>query len=164
MKYKLESRLLGEITTSDIPRWYHPNGRKWRGTKEPRDEDERGEWKSWLKTQHSKDHDIRSHHFKANRRGKSGKQWQVLFSWAPKSLWTVTAPMKLKDPCSLEGKVMTNSRQHMKKQKQLSANKGPYSQSYGFPSSHVWMWALDREEDWALEKWCCLTVVLEKTL
>ena len=36
-------------------------------------------------------------------------------------------------------KVMTNSRQHMKKQKQLSANKGPYSQSYGFPSSHVWM-------------------------
>ena len=27
-----------------------------------------------------------------------------LFSWAPKSLWTVTAAMKLKDPCSLEEK------------------------------------------------------------
>ena len=27
--------------------------RKWRGTKEPLDESERGEWKSWLKTKHS---------------------------------------------------------------------------------------------------------------
>ena len=32
-----------------ICRWYHPNGRKQRGTKEPVDESERGEWKSWLK-------------------------------------------------------------------------------------------------------------------
>ena len=32
-----------------ICRWYHPNGRKWRGTKEPLDEGERGAWKSWLK-------------------------------------------------------------------------------------------------------------------
>ena len=35
-------------------RWYHPNGRKWRGTKEPLDEGEIREWKSWLKTQYSK--------------------------------------------------------------------------------------------------------------
>ena len=43
-----------------------------RGTKEPLDEGERGEWKSWLKTQHSKnqDHGIWSHHFMANRWGK----------------------------------------------------------------------------------------------
>ena len=34
-----------------------------------------------------------------------GKQWQTLFSWAPKSLWTVTAAMKLKDACSLEEKL-----------------------------------------------------------
>ena len=31
-----------------------------------------------------------------------------LFSWGPKSLWTVTAAMKLKDACSLGKKVMTN--------------------------------------------------------
>ena len=31
-------------------------------------------------------------------------QWQTLFSWALKSLWTVTAAMKLKDTCSLEEK------------------------------------------------------------
>ena len=30
---------------------------------------------------------------------------QILFSWAPKSLWTVTAAMNLKDACSLEGKL-----------------------------------------------------------
>ena len=30
------------------------------------------------------------------------KQWQTLFSWAPKSLWTLTAAKKLKDACSLE--------------------------------------------------------------
>ena len=36
-----------------IGRWHHPNGRMWRRTKEPLDKSERGEWKSWLKTQHS---------------------------------------------------------------------------------------------------------------
>ena len=32
------------------------------------------------------------------------KQWQALFSWAPKSVQMVTATMKLKDACSLEEK------------------------------------------------------------
>ena len=43
------------------------------------------------------------------------------------------------------------------------ANKGPYSQSYGFSSGHVWMWELDYKESWALKNWCFWTVVLEKT-
>ena len=34
--------------------------------------------------------------------GKQWKQWQTLFSWAPKSLQTVITVMKLKDTCSLE--------------------------------------------------------------
>ena len=29
------------------------------------------------------------------------------------------------------------------------ANKGPFSQSYGFSSTHGWMWELDRKEGWA---------------
>ena len=33
--------------------WHHPYGRKQRRTKEPLDERERREGKSWLKTQHS---------------------------------------------------------------------------------------------------------------
>ena len=32
---------------------------------------------------------------------------QTLFSWAPKSLWMVTAAMKLKDTCSLKEKLWT---------------------------------------------------------
>ena len=50
----------------------------------------------------------------------------------PKLLWTVTAAMKLKDVCYLEG-------QHIKKQRHCFANKDLSSQSYGFSSSHVWM-------------------------
>ena len=37
--------------------------------------------------------------------GKQWKQWQTLFFWAPKSLHMVIAAMKLKDVCSLEGKL-----------------------------------------------------------
>ena len=55
MKHKLESRLLGEILVTSDTQWHHTYGRKWRRIKEPLDENERGEWKSWLKTQHSKD-------------------------------------------------------------------------------------------------------------
>ena len=44
------------------------------------------------------------------------------------------------------------------------ANKDPSSQSYGFTSSHVWMWEMDHKESWALKNWCFWTVVLEKTL
>ena len=40
------------ISKLQICGWYHSNGRKWRGTKEPLDEDEGGEWKSQLKTKY----------------------------------------------------------------------------------------------------------------
>ena len=56
------------------------------------------------------------------------------------------------------------TRQHIKKQRYGLANRGLYSQSYGFSSSHVWMWELDHKEGWALKNWCFQTVVLEKTL
>ena len=54
MKHKMESRLPGEISITSDKQIHHPYGRKWRRTKEPADESERGEWKSWLKTEHSK--------------------------------------------------------------------------------------------------------------
>ena len=41
--------------------------------------------------------------------GKKWKQWQIFFSWAPKSLQTVIAAMKLKDTCSLEENLWQNS-------------------------------------------------------
>ena len=95
--------------------------------------------------------------------GKQWKQWQTLFSWAPKSLQMVTAAMKLKDACFLEEK-LDQPRQHIKKQRHYFANKGPSRQRYGFSSSHAWMWELDYKESWALKNWCFWPVVLEKTL
>ena len=55
-------------------------------------------------------------------------------------------------------------RQHIQKQRHYFANKGPSSQSYGFFSSHVWMWMLDHKESWAPKNWCLGNVVFEKTL
>ena len=72
-------------------------------TKEPLEEGERREWKSWLQTQHSENED-------------HGKQSH------------------------------DKPRQHNKKQRHYFAEKGPSTQSYGLPSSHVWMWELDYKE------------------
>ena len=52
----------------------------------------------------------------------------------------------------------------MKKQRHYYANKGLSSQSYGFSSSHLWMWELNHKESWAPKNWCFWTVVLQKTL
>ena len=71
--------------------------------------------------------------------------------------------MKLKDPIPWKGSY-DQSRQHIKKQRHYSVNKGRSSQDYGFSSGHVWMWELDYKESCALMNWCFWTVVLEKTL
>ena len=60
-------------------------------------------------------------------------------------------------------KVMTNL-DSILKSRDITLPKGPYSQSYGFSSSHVWMWELDCEESWALKNLCFWTIMLEKTL
>ena len=56
------------------------------------------------------------------------------------------------------------SRHHIKKERHDFADKGPYSQSYGFSCSHVQMWELDHKEGWVPKNWCFQTVVLGKTL
>ena len=60
-------------------------------------------------------------------------------------------------------KVMTNLDSILKSRDNFT-NKGPSSQSYGFSSSHVWMWELDYKESWVPKNWCLWTVMLEKTL
>ena len=54
--------------------------------------------------------------------------------------------------------------QCFKKQRHHFGNKGPYTQSYGFSHSHVWMWELDHKEGLVLENWCFQIMVLEKIL
>ena len=58
--------------------------------------------------------------------GGKWKQWQILFSWAPKSLWMVTAAMKLKDATPWK-ESYDKTRQDIKKQRYHFANKGPCS-------------------------------------
>ena len=82
--------------------------------------------------------------------GEKWKQWQILFSWALKSLQMVTATMKLKDTCSWKESYDT-PRQYIKKQKYHFANKGPYIESYDFSNSHAQMWELDPKDGWMLK-------------
>ena len=67
---------------------------------------------------------------------------------------------------SHQGQYVENDkpRQCIEKQRHHFADKGPYSQSYGFSSGRVWMWELDHNEGWVPRNWCFWTVVLEKTL
>ena len=59
---------------------------------------------------------------------------------------------------------MTNLDSIYKKQRHHLADKGPYSQSYCFSSSHTWIWELDCKEGWVPKNWCFQTAVLEKTV
>ena len=68
-----------------------------------------------------------------------------LCSWASQSLQMVTAAMKLKDAYSWKNSY-DKLRQCIKKQRHYFADKGPYSQSYGFSSSQVQIRELDHKE------------------
>ena len=95
-----------------------------------------------------------------------GKQWkerQTLFSWAPKITVDGDNSRKVKRHLLLGRKAMTNL-DSVFKQRHHFADKGPYSQSYSFSNSHIWMWELDHKKGWELKNWCFQNVVLEKTL
>ena len=106
---------------------------------------------------------IWSHHFMENRWGNSGNSERLYFGglqnccrwWLNPWNWKILAPWK---------KSYDQARQHIENQRHFFANKGPSRQSYGFSSSHVWMWELDYKECWVLKNWCFWNVVLEKTL
>ena len=133
--------------------------------KEPLDEGERGEWKSWLKTIIKK---------------MKITAYSLITSWQidRETMKTVTDFIFLGSKiaedgdcsqeikrCPLPGrKVTTNIDSILKKQRHYFANKGPSSQSNSFSSSHVWMWELGYKESWAPKNWCFWTMVLEKIL
>ena len=57
-----------------------------------------------------------------------------------------------------------NPKQCIEKQRHHFIDKGLYSQSYGFSSSHVQMWELDRKEGWVSKNWCFQIVMQEKAV
>ena len=61
--------------------------------------------------------------------GEKWKQWQILFSWEPKSLCMVTAAMKLKEAAPWK-KSYNQPSQHIKKQRYYFADKVSSSQCY----------------------------------
>ena len=61
-------------------------------------------------------------------------------------------------------KAMTNLDSILKSRDITLPTKFHSSQSYGFSSSHIWMWELNHKEGWLLKNWCFWAVVLEKTL
>ena len=85
----------------------HAYSGKRRGANAPRDEGERGAWKSWPKAQRSENlgHGIWSHRFMANRWGNSGN-WLTLIFWSPKS--DGDRSHEIKRHVLLGRKVMTN--------------------------------------------------------
>ena len=96
--------------------------------------------------------------------GKQSEQWQTLFWGAPKSVQMVTAAtnfFKKIKACYFE--------EHFDQLEIIIKSRGIafptilYSQSYGFSSSHVWMWELDHKEGW-MPKYSCFWTVVFKTL
>ena len=75
----------------------------------------------------------------------------------------MTAAIKLKDSWSLEEQLWQTYTTYWKAETTL-LTKVQNGQSYGFSSTHGWMWELDHKEGWALKNWCFLTVLLEKSL
>ena len=89
-----------------------------------------------------------------------GKQCQILFWGAPKSLQMVTAAMKL----LLGSKAMSNLDSILKSRDITLPTKVRVVKAMVFSSSHVWMRELDYKESWALKNWCFWIAVLDKTL
>ena len=100
--------------------------------------------------------------------GKQWKQWETLFFGGGEGGSKITpdgdCSREIKKTFTPRKKSYDQLRQHFKKPRHYFTNKGPSSESYGFSSSHVWMWESDCKESWALKNWCFWTMVLEKTL
>ena len=113
-----------------------------------------------LTIQKMKVNGIQSHHFMANRWGKKWKEWQILLSWAPKSLQMVTEAMKLKDAYSLEEKLDSL----LKRRDITLLTKIHLVKATVFPVVMYRCDELDQKEGWALKNWRLQFVLLEKIL
>ena len=89
---------------------------------------------------------------------KQWKQWQTLYFGLQNHCrwWLQLWNQKTLAPWN---KSYDQPTQHIKKQRHYFVNKGPSNQSYGFSSSHVWLWKLDYKEAEhqridAFELWC----------
>ena len=95
--------------------------------------------------------------------GKQWKQWETLFSWAPKSLQMVSAAMKLKKHLLLGRKALTNL-DSILKSRDFTLPAKACIKAMVFPVVMYGCESWTIKEGWALKNWCFQIVVLEKTL
>ena len=117
-----------------------PLWQKVNGTKKPLDESKRGEWKSWLKAQHSEKEDhaygpITSWQID----GETVETVADFIFLGSKIIADGDCSHEIKRCLLLSRKVMTNLDSILKSRDIYFANKDLYSQSYGFSTSHVWV-------------------------
>ena len=136
------------------------NGREWRGTKEPLDEGERGEWKrvnvglklNIRKTKIMASGPITSWQIES---GNSDRFYFLVLQNHFRQ-WLQPRNSKMLTPWH---KSYDKPRLCIKKQRHYFAAKGPSSQSYGFSSSHVWIWEFSPKRRLRAEE----LMMLEKT-
>ena len=119
-----------------ICRWHHPYGRKWR-IKESLGE--WGEWKSWCKAQLQKTMIMASGPITSWE--IDGETVSDFILGGSKITADGDCSHEIKRRLLLGRKLMTNLNSILKS-RHYFADKGLPSQSYGFSSSHVWMWEL----------------------
>ena len=146
---------------SQICGWYHSNGRKGRGTREPLDEGEGGERKSQLKTKILKKKKLRSwhrpHYCMANRRGKGASSDGFPLPGPQNHCRRWLQPGNQKT--TVPGRKAITNLDTVKKQRRDSADKGLYGQATDFPvvTYSCESWTVKKAECQrieAFELWC----------
>ena len=94
--------------------------------------------------------------------GKRWKQWQTLFSGS-KITADGDCSHEIKRHLLFGRKTMTNL-DSILKNRNITLPTGSSSQSYGFSSSHVWIWELDYKKSWAPKNWCFWTALWRRLL
>ena len=129
------------------------------GPKEPVDEGERGEWKSWLKTQHSKNEGrgIWSHHIMACRWGNTAK-WKTSFL-ASKITVDCDCSFEIKRRLLFGRKAMTNLDNIWKSRDVTLPTKVHIIKAMVFPvvMCGCESWTIKKSEHWRIDAFelCC---------
>ena len=147
-----------------IRRWYHSNGRKQRGTKEPLD-DERGDWKSWLKNQHSKTKIMASSPITSWQIEEEKVESVTDFLFLGSKITAGSdCNHEIRRLLFLGRKATTNLDSILKNIDSTLLTKVHIVKAMVFP---VVMYGCESwiiKEGWALKNWCFQIVILEKTL
>ena len=133
---------------------HHIYGRKWRGTKKPLDESERGEWKSWLKAHIQKMKIMASCPITSWQiDGETVERVSDFILGGSKITADGDCNHEIKRHLLLGREVMTNLDSILKSRDITLPTKVHLVKALVFPSSHVWMWELDYKESWAPKYW-----------